>query len=278
MRTILWAAAGRSEWNCFRYNCDMVEIATAVITLTLLEIVLGIDNIIVIAIMAQKLPAAQQPRARRLGLAAALVTRLLLLASLSYILGLTQPVFTLPELPFFQSAESREISWRDMILIVGGLFLIGKSTYEIHEKLENPDDLQTEAAKKNIAGFASVILQIALLDIIFSLDSVITAVGMVNQNIKLPGGGEFNRLWVMVIAVVISVIIMLIFAGPISDFIGRHPTFKILALSFLILIGVLLVADGFGQHLNKGYIYFAMAFSVVIEMLNMRLRKPHTHV
>lgn len=256
----------------------MVEIATAIITLTLLEIVLGIDNIIVIAIMAQKLPAAQQPRARRLGLAAALVTRLLLLASLSYILNLTQPVFTLPELPFFQSAEAREVSWRDIILIVGGLFLIGKSTYEIHEKLENPDDLPAEAAKKNIAGFASVIIQIALLDIIFSLDSVITAVGMVNQNIKLPGGGEFNRLWVMVIAVVISVGIMLIFAGPISDFIARHPTFKVLALSFLILIGVLLVADGFGQHLNKGYIYFAMAFSVVIEMLNMRLRKPHAPV
>jgi predicted tellurium resistance membrane protein TerC len=251
----------------------MFEIATAVLTLTLLEIVLGIDNIIVIAIMAGKLPAAQQPRARRLGLAAALVTRLLLLASLSYILGLTKPILTLPELPFFQAAEAREISWRDLILIVGGLFLIGKSTYEIHDKLENPDEPAEDAKPRSKAGFAGVIVQIALVDIIFSLDSVITAVGMVNENIKLPGGGEFNRLWVMVIAVVVSVGVMLIFAGPISNFIGRNPTLKILALSFLILIGVLLVADGFGQHMNKGYIYFAMAFSVCVEMVNLRIRR-----
>jgi predicted tellurium resistance membrane protein TerC len=250
----------------------MVEIAVAILTLTLLEIVLGIDNIIVIAIVAGKLPAAQQPRARRVGLAAALVTRLLLLASLSYILGLTQPVFTLPKMPFLDSQEAREISWRDIILIVGGLFLIAKSTYEIHDKLA-VDESDEEAHQKSKAGFAGVIVQIALLDIIFSLDSVITAVGMVNQNIALPGGGEFNRLWVMVIAVVIAVGVMFIFAGPVSDFIARNPTFKILALSFLILIGVLLVADGFGQHMNKGYIYFAMAFSATVEMLNLRLRR-----
>ncbi len=252
----------------------MFEVLTAIVTLTALEVVLGIDNIIMIAIMAGRLPAKQQKPARQLGLAAALVTRLALLASLSFILGLTQPVFTLPEsLFFFLSPAAREISWRDLILIVGGLFLIAKSTVEIHHRLEQPIDQPAPHADSSAASFASVIVQIAMLDIIFSLDSVITAVGMVNEDIALPNGGTFNRLWVMVIAVVIAVIVMLVFAEPISRFIGRNPTLKILALSFLILIGVLLVADGFGQHLNKGYIYFAMAFSLVVELLNLRLRR-----
>lgn len=256
-----------------RYNGDMVEIFTAIATLTALEIVLGIDNIIFIAIVAGKLPPAQQPNARRIGLAAALVTRLLLLASLSFILGLTEPVLTLPGwLPFLDS-DAKALSWRDIILIVGGLFLIGKSTFEIHEKLEGPSAEERAAGKKAHAGFANVIFQIAMLDIIFSLDSVITAVGMVNHNIPLGDGREFNRIWVMVIAVVIAVVVMLIFAGPISNFVSRNPTLKILALSFLILIGVLLVADGFNQHLNKWYVYFAMAFSFCVEMLNLRMRR-----
>jgi predicted tellurium resistance membrane protein TerC len=248
----------------------MFEAVVALVTLTAMEIVLGIDNIIFIAIVAGKLPRELQPRARRLGLAAALVTRLLLLASLSYILGLTRPLFTIPELPLFHELEARQISVRDLILIAGGLFLIAKSTHEIHDRLESGSETEALRARP-AASFAGVIVQIAVLDIIFSLDSVITAVGMVNQDV-IVGGVTIDRIWIMSAAVVLAVGVMLLFANAISEFVGRHPTLKVLALSFLILIGVLLVADGLGQHLNKGYIYFAMAFSVVVEMLNLRVR------
>jgi predicted tellurium resistance membrane protein TerC len=235
------------------------DIVLPLVTLTAMEIVLGIDNIIFLAIVAGRLPERQQPRARRIGLAAAMITRLALLATLSFILGLTAPVFTLPQLPFLYDLEAREVSWRDVIMLLGGAFLIGKSTFEIHDKLEHAG--HDKASRKGSASFGLVLVQIAIIDIIFSLDSVITAVGMVES------------LWVMVTAVVISVGVMMLFAEPISRFVGRNPTLTMLALSFLILIGVLLVAEGFGQHINKGYVYFAMAFSVVVEFLNIRLRK-----
>ena len=225
------------------------QIWIALATLTFLEIVLGIDNVIFISILSQKLPAAQQPKARRLGLLAAMVMRLGLLFSLAWIIRLTAPLF---------SVFSEEISGRDIILLLGGLFLLGKSTYEIHDKLEGD---QGHASAKVAASFAAVILQITLLDIVFSLDSVITAVGMVDE------------LWVMVTAVVISIGIMLASAEAISGFVNRHPTVKMLALSFLLLIGLSLIAEGLDHHIPKGYIYFAMGFSVFVEMINMRLRK-----
>lgn len=253
----------------------MLEAIIALVTLTAMEIVLGIDNIIFIAIVAGRLPPEQQPRARKLGLAAALITRLLLLATLSYILRLNEPLFTLPDLPLFHELEARAVSIRDLILIGGGLFLIAKSTVEIHERLSGEEAGGDRPAAPS--SFASVIIQIAVLDIIFSLDSVITAVGMVNDDIRLANGFVIERLWIMSAAVVVAVGVMLLFANAVSDFVARHPTLKILALSFLILIGVLLVAEGLGQHLNKGYIYFAMAFSVAVEMLNLRLR-PHKPV
>jgi predicted tellurium resistance membrane protein TerC len=238
----------------------LTDILMPLVTLTAMEIVLGIDNIIFLAIVAGKLPRNQQPKARRIGLFAALATRLLLLATLTFILGLTAPVFTLPNLPFLAELEAREISWRDIILLVGGMFLIGKSTFEIHDKLERPVESHAQSAR-SVAGFGMVLLQIAIIDIIFSLDSVITAVGMVGE------------LWIMVTAMIVAVAVMLMFAETISKFVARNPTLKILALSFLILIGVLLVAEGFGQHINKGYVYFAMAFSVVVEVINIRIRK-----
>lgn len=220
-------------------------------TLTALEIVLGIDNVIFISILAGKLPAAQQDRARKLGLSLALVTRILLLCSLAWMMRLTTPLFSL---------LGHGVSGRDLILLVGGLFLIGKSTHEIHGKLEGEDGHTTA---RIAPSFAAVIVQILLLDIVFSLDSVITAVGMANM------------LGVMIAAVIIAIIVMLMFAGAISGFVDRHPTIKMLALSFLLLIGVTLVADGLGHHIPKGYIYFSMAFSLGVEMLNLRLRaKP----
>ncbi len=231
------------------------------VTLTAMEIILGIDNIIFLAIIAGKLPPQQQPRARRLGLFAALGTRLLLLGTLSFILGLTTPVITLPDWPLLHTLEAREISWRDIILLAGGMFLIGKSTYEIHEKLEKPIDDDHHKRPGGAARFGMVLIQIAIIDIVFSLDSVITAVGMVDS------------LWVMVTAMLIAVGVMMVFAETISRFVSRNPTLKILALAFLILIGVLLVADGFGQHINKSYIYFAMAFSLIVEAVNIRVRK-----
>ena len=226
----------------------MVEPLIALVTLTFLEIVLGIDNVIFISILAGKLPPDQQARARRTGLGLAMFLRIALLASLAWIARLTAPLF---------GVFGHEISGRDLILILGGLFLIGKATYEIHDKLEAREG---RAAAKVHATFAGVITQILLLDIVFSLDSVITAVGMA------------EHLWVMVTAVVIAVGVMMVFAGTVSDFVERHPTVKILALSFLLLIGVSLVADGFEQHIPKGYIYFAMGFSVFVEMVNLRIR------
>jgi predicted tellurium resistance membrane protein TerC len=242
-------------------NPSLLAAIFGLVTLVVLEIVLGVDNVIFLAIVSAKLPPAQQPRARRIGLLAALGTRLLLLATLSWLLGLTRPVFTLPKLPFFESAEARGVSWRDIILLVGGLFLIAKSTFEMHEKLEHARAEGTgKKAVAKAASFIGVIIQIAVIDIIFSLDSVITAVGMVDE------------LWVMVTAVVIAVGVMLVAAEPIARFVDRRPTVKMLALSFLILIGVLLVAEGLGQHIDKGYIYFAMLFAVVMELVNLRLR------
>jgi len=225
------------------------QIWIAFATLTVLELVLGIDNVIFISILAGKLPAEQQARARYIGLALALVMRVILLFSLTWVMGLTEPFFTV----FGQA-----VSGRDLILLVGGLFLIAKSTHEIHGSLEGEEG---HASKKVYASFASVIFQIMLLDIVFSLDSVITAVGMV------------DNIWIMIAAVIISIIAMMLFAGSIGAFVQKHPTIKMLALSFLLLIGVTLIAEGFHQHIPKGYIYFAMAFSVLVEVLNMRLRK-----
>ena len=240
-----------------------VSALLGLLTLTVMEIVLGIDNIIFLAIVAGRLPPAQQPLARRIGLGAALGTRLLLLSTLWLILSLTRPVFTLPELPFLHDPEARGVSWRDLVLLVGGLFLVYKSVKEIHEKIAHANRPSEDTTNRKAAGFASVIVQIAIIDIIFSLDSVITAVGMVDD------------LWVMIVAVILAVIVMLVFAEPISRFVDKNPTVKMLALSFLILIGVLLLAEGLGQHVDKGYVYFAMGFAVVIELLNMRLRpKP----
>ena len=221
-------------------------------TLTVLELVLGIDNIIFISILAGKLPAEQQGRARIIGLTLALVMRVILLFSLSWVIGLTAPLFTV---------FGEEISGRDLVLIVGGLFLLGKSTHEIHGSLEGEEG---HRSTKVYPSFAGVLIQIALLDIVFSLDSVITAVGMV------------DNLSVMIAAVVVSIAFMMAFAGTIGAFVQKHPTIKMLALSFLILIGVTLIAEGLDQHIPKGYIYFAMAFSVLVEILNIRLRKAKT--
>ena len=239
---------------------SLIAIVLGLVTLSLMEIVLGVDNIIFLAILVDKLPQSQQRSARNIGLAAALGTRLLLLFSLTWLLGLTRPIFTVPELPFLTDPEARDISFRDLILLVGGLFLVANSVRELHHKLDSANQPETKVQKAS--RFASIIVQIAIMDIIFSLDSVITAVGMVEE------------VWVMVVAMVIAMIVMLLFARAISDFVNRNPTIKVLALSFLILIGVLLVAESLGQHIDKGYIYFAMAFAMVIELINMKLRKP----
>ena len=223
------------------------------LTLLALEIVLGIDNVVFISILAGKLPAAQQARARQIGLGLALVMRVLLLLTLSWVIGLTAPLFSL---------IGHEISGRDLILILGGLFLLGKSTYEIHDRLEGESG---HAAARVTASFTAVVAQIVVLDAVFSLDSVITAVGMVDQ------------LGVMVAAVIVAVAIMLVSAGAISTFVNRHPTIKMLALSFLLLIGLTLLLDGFDQHIPKGYIYFAMAFSLFVELLNLRVRARTRH-
>jgi len=221
-------------------------------TLTVLEIVLGIDNVVFISILAGKLPPEQQAKARRIGLILAMAMRIALLFSLAWIIRLTAPLF---------AVFGHEISGRDLILIVGGLFLLAKSTHEIHQKMEGDEG---SASGRVRASFGSVLVQIILLDIVFSLDSVITAVGMAEQ------------FAVMVAAVVIAVGFMMVFAGPISRFVEQHPTVKILALSFLMLIGATLIAEGFDEHIPKGYIYFAMAFSVFVEFFNQRLRKPKT--
>lgn len=227
------------------------QIWISLLTLTALEVVLGIDNIIFISILAGKLPPEKQKKARQLGLSLALITRVLLLLSLTWLMGMTRPLFTLPIL-------DHGLSGRDLILLIGGLFLIGKSVVEVHDKLEGEDGHATTA--KGRVSFASVIVQILLLDIVFSLDSVITAIGMADV------------VGVMIAAVVIAIVVMLVFAGAISDFVNRHPTVKMLALSFLILIGVSLIGESLGQHIPKGYIYFSMAFALGVEMLNLRLR------
>ncbi len=237
------------------------EAWVALVTLTALEIVLGIDNIIFISILVGRLPEHQRNRARTIGLALAMGTRIALLLSLAWVMGLTAPLFT---------ALGQEISGRDLILVGGGLFLLWKSTHEIHASLEGGEEQPSAGAAG--ASFASVITQIAIIDIVFSLDSVITAVGMADD------------VAVMVVAIVLAVLVMLVAARPIGDFVDRHPTLKMLALSFLILVGFALVAEGFDFHVPKGYIYFAMAFSVAVEMLNLRLRarrapvKLHRHM
>jgi predicted tellurium resistance membrane protein TerC len=226
------------------------QIWIAFATLTSLEIVLGIDNIVFISILSGKLPRERQARARTVGLALAMVTRILLLLALAWVIGLTAPLF---------AVLGEEISGRDMILVGGGLFLVAKSTYEIHHKLEGEEG--HDPALRTYPSFGAIIVQILLLDLVFSLDSVITAVGMVDE------------VGVMIAAVVVAVLVMLVAAGPISRFVERHPTVKMLALSFLLLIGVTLIVEGFDQHVSKGYIYFAMAFSLFVELLNLRLKK-----
>lgn len=258
----------------------------ALLALTAMEIVLGIDNIVFISIVSSKLPKAQQPLARRLGLALALITRLMLLFVLSYIVqNLTDPIFNLTSLGIPESwiismgvpnelleyggegvahlaaehyIESNGVSWKDIILFSGGLFLVAKSVHEIHDEFGNSRHKVDSKPK----SFTAVLVQIALLDIVFSLDSVITAVGMVDD------------LWVMATAIIVAVAVMLIFAGPVSQFVEKHPTLKMLALSFLILIGVMLIAEGVGAHVDKGYIYFAMFFALIVEFMNLKLRGP----
>ncbi len=228
------------------------QIWIAFSTLVVLELVLGVDNVIFISILAGKLPAAQQAQARRIGLGLAVVMRVVLLLSLSWIIGLTKPLFSV-----FQFA----VTGRDLILLVGGLFLLGKATHEIHQKLEGVEGHASSGVKPS---FTSVMIQVVLLDAVFSLDSIITAVGMVDQ------------VAVMIAAVLVSAGLMIALAAPLSRFVDRHPTIKMLALSFLLLIGFTLIVEGMHQHIPKGYIYFAMAFSVLVEMLNIRLRKKST--
>ena len=228
------------------------QIWIAFLTLSLLELVLGIDNIVFISILAGKLPPEQQSKARYIGLALALVMRVILLFSLTWVIGLTAPLFTI---------FGQEISGRDLVLLIGGLFLLAKSTHEIHGSLEGEEGHRSAKIYPSLVG---VLIQIALLDMVFSLDSVITAVGMV------------DNLWIMIAAVVVSIFFMMAFAGSIGAFVQKHPTIKMLALSFLILIGVTLIAEGLDRHIPKGYIYFAMAFSVLVEILNLRLRKVKT--
>lgn len=225
----------------------------AFLTLSLLEIVLGIDNIIFISILTNKLPENLRPRARFAGISLALVLRIAMLFGITWIIKLTTPLFTILEQSF---------TGRDLVLIAGGLFLLAKSTSEIHHKIEG-DSKEEESNDSIQKGLGSIIIQIALLDIVFSFDSILTAIGMTDQ------------LAIMILAVIVSLIVMLIFAGRIAAFIEKHPTLQVLALSFLILIGVMLIADGFHQHISKGYIYFAVAFSLVVEVINLRVRKTH---
>ncbi|MBC7655016.1 MAG: TerC family protein [Oligoflexus sp.] len=236
------------------------EIWISLLTLTVLEIVLGIDNIVFISILSGKLPQDQQAKGRNVGLALAMITRILLLLSLNWVMSLTAPIFNMGDWIGVTSEallEKMAISGRDLILITGGLFLIYKSTHEIHDKLEGDEG---GAIEKKVYSFTGVIIQILILDLVFSLDSVITAVGMADE------------IWVMIAAVVIAVIVMMFSSNVISTFVNDHPTVKMLALSFLLLIGVSLLAEGFEQHIPKGYIYFAMAFSVLVEVLNLKMK------
>ena len=226
----------------------------AFLTLTMLEIILGIDNIVFIAILTARLPAEQQPLAYRVGLLGAMVTRILLLLAISWVMGLTESLF---------SIFGHDISGRDLILVGGGLFLIGKSAHEIYEKVELEDE-EAGTPSGGRAKLLNVIFQIVLLDVVFSLDSVITAVGMVDE------------IAVMIAAIIVAIIVMLIFAKRVGEFVNANPSIKVLALSFLLLIGVLLTAEGFDQHINKGYVYFAMGYALVVELINMRFRKKRT--
>ena len=239
------------EFFTFAWIADP-QIWLSLVTLSALEIVLGIDNLVFIAILTGRLPAHQRSLGRKIGLSLALLTRLMLLATLAWIVGLTQPVFEI---------AGKGFSWRDIILIAGGLFLLYKATVEIHEMVEKDDGEPDRPEGAAGVTFRGVVMQIAVIDIIFSLDSVITAVGMA------------DHLWVMVTAVVIAMIIMIIASDPLANFVSAHPTVKMLALAFLLLIGVLLIADGFGLHVPKGYIYFALAFSVAVETLNHWVRR-----
>jgi predicted tellurium resistance membrane protein TerC len=243
-----------------------VDNLVALLTLTGLEIVLGIDNVVFIAILAGKLPKSRQSAARQIGLSLAMLMRICLLLTISWVMGLTADLFTIPSFWTSQSGDLHGVSGRDLIMLVGGLFLIGKATSEIHEKLEGSHEASVARVAKS---FGAVILQIVLIDIVFSLDSVITAVGMVSA----PEDARWVGITVMVAAIVVAVLVMLLFAGAIAGFVDRHPTMKILALSFLIMIGVVLVAEGFHMHIPKGYVYFSMAFALGVEMLNLRLRK-----
>lgn len=238
----------------------------ALATLTGLEIVLGIDNIVFIAILVGKLPRERQGRARRIGLFLAMFTRILLLLVLGWIMGLTADLFSIPKFWSLEEGARHPISGRDLILLIGGLFLIGKATYEIHDKLEGKHDATGASV---YASFTAVLVQIVLIDIVFSLDSVITAVGMV----KVNPDAQWIGLSIMITAVILAVLVMLLFAGVIANFVERHPTMKMLALSFLLLIGVTLVTEGFHVQIPKGYVYFAMAFSLGVELVNMRIRK-----
>jgi predicted tellurium resistance membrane protein TerC len=233
-------------------------VITALLTLTFLEIVLGVDNIIFISIVSNKLPEAQQGKARNIGLLLAMVFRIMLLFAITWLIQLTEPLFTIP---FIQKeGQPLGISLKDLILMVGGLFLIGKSTVEIHHKLEVA---HAPEIKRAPAAFGAVILQIVMVDAVFSFDSILTAIGLV------------DNVWVMVIAVVVSMVLMMLFSGAISRFINRQPSLQVLALAFLILIGVMLVAEGFHQEISKSYIYSAIAFSLLVELVNMRIRKKH---
>ncbi|WP_121355490.1 TerC family protein [Flavisolibacter nicotianae] len=246
--------------NLLEINLTNPGTITALLTLTVLEIILGVDNIIFISIVTNKLPAAQQPRARLIGLLLAMVFRIFLLLAISWIIRLTNPIFSIPFI--VEDDKPLGISWKDLILIAGGIFLVFKSTLEIHHKLEKakPQEAKAKAAS---AVFGAVILQIVMVDAVFSFDSILTAIGLVDE------------VWVMITAVIISMTIMILFSGIISRFINKHPTLQILALAFLIMIGVMLMAEGFHQHINKSYIYTAIAFSLIVEMINMRLRKNH---
>jgi predicted tellurium resistance membrane protein TerC len=247
--SLLATAAPAAETVAAAGELVSIESLISLLTLLSLEIVLGIDNVIFIAILAGRLPQADQPRARTIGIGMAVITRVLLLLSIAWVMKLTTPLV---------SIGAVSLSGKQLILFVGGLFLIGKSTFEIHDKLEGVEHAPTAAGGR--AALASIVVQIMIIDIVFSLDSVITAVGMTPH---VP---------IMIVAVLLAAAVMMVFAGPISDFVHKHPTMKMLALAFLILIGVMLVGEAFGQHVGKGYIYFAMAFSLGVELLNMRLR------
>ena len=242
-------------------NLSDPGVLTALLTLTVLEIILGVDNIIFISIVSNKLPEDKQPRARIIGLMLAMVFRILLLLTITWIIQLTNPIFTIGFIK--DEGQPLGISWKDIILIAGGIFLVFKSTLEIHHKLEVARKPSGTVAP---AAFSAVILQIVLVDMVFSFDSILTAIGLA------------DNVWIMIAAVVVSMIIMMLFSGKISRFINKHPTLQILALAFLIMIGVMLVAEGFHQEFNKSYIYTAIAFSLIVELINMRLRRNRDKV